>query len=476
MVNSTHYRYTTTRDDTMASILIIEDEHVLAHNMGAALGLHDHVTTLAATGEDGLDQAAQHDPDLILLDYRLPSIDGLEVLRRLQASTSRAAVIMMTAHGDVHTAITAMKSGAADFLKKPLDLEELAVVVARTLADQRRTAGLNYYRDREKARSALNSIRGTSARISELKEWIKRLTARDVLASPQPPHVLLTGETGTGKDLAAKAIHYGGPRQDGQFVHVNCTSIPHELFESELFGHVRGAFTDAGQDKRGLFEVADGGTLLLDEVGHMSLDLQAKLLTVLDTATIRAVGDHRRRPINVHVIAATNRDLEGAIAMGEFRDDLYHRLRVLSFHLPPLREREDDVIELARIFVDDIQARFGISGKHLADSAARTLRAHPWPGNVRELLHVMESAVLLTDGASLTAASLNLPAVTTGHITIHLPTCDRTIEVALEEGGRPLEQIEHEIIEATLAYTKHNISKTARILGVSRDVIRHRIK
>ncbi len=461
----------------MANILVIEDEGILAKNICDALRFMGHEASSARTGEEGLEAAEADSPDLILLDYRLPSMDGLEVLHELRERGVPAATVMMTAHGNIETAVAAMKSGAEDFVTKPLDLKELELLVGRVLERQRHRGELRYFRDRERTAGGCDQIIGESEAIEKLKRLIGRLVSTPALGTKDPPSILVTGETGTGKDLVARAIHYAGPRKDEPFVHVNCTALPDHLVEAELFGHVKGAFTDARNDKRGLLECAEGGTVFLDEVGHMPPALQAKLLQSLEHRTIRPVGGTKDRKINVLFIAATNRDLDQAIETDDFRSDLYHRLRTLSIHLAPLREREGDALLLAHHFVERFAARFGVPELHISLNARKAIENYDWPGNVRELAHVLESAVLMTDGTSITTEHLNLQAEppSGGESTVHISNAP---SIKIDFGGDcpTLEEIEFQIIEAALEHCKHNLTRAARILGVSRDAIRYRIE
>ncbi len=460
----------------MATVLVIEDEPILARNICDAMVYGGHEASVASTGEDGLKSAAETRPDLVLLDYRLPGIDGLEVLRELRSRGQQVAAIMMTAHGNIDTAVEAMKIGASDFLTKPLDLQELKLVVERVLRHRAVSDELEYRRDRERADSELDRIIGDSEPMQRVKSFVQRITSTSALATDAPPSLLITGETGTGKDLVARAIHYVGPRHDAQFVHVNCTAMPDHLIESELFGHIKGAFTDARSDKRGLFELADGGTLFLDEIGHMKPVLQAKLLSVLEQRTIRPVGGTRERKINVHVIAATNRPLEEATSSGDFREDLYHRLRVLAVHMPPLRERGDDVDILAGHFTAACVARFGVPVKGLSDEALELVREYKWPGNVRELLHTIESASLITDGPYIGPEHLNIQAAPRAKVALQVPNVEQTIVLDFSDTCPKLEDIEHQIIVAALHHCRHNVSRAARILGISRDAVRYRLE
>ncbi len=461
----------------MANILVIEDEPILAKNITDFFVLNDHDATCVKEGEAGVESAQAGWPDVILCDYQLPGISGLDVLRQLRAVNNPAAFIVLTAHGSVDTAVEAMKLGASDFISKPVDLQALLLVVERALKYRSAAVGLDYFRDRERPKSASASILGQCEQMRAVKTFVERMTAIAAIATPKPPSILITGETGTGKDLVARAIHYNGPRSNNQFVHVNCAAIPDQLAESELFGHVKGAFTDARTDKRGLFEVANEGTIFLNEIGHVSLALQAKLLDVLERRIIRPVGATREKQVNVHVIAATNRDLSEAITASEFREDLYHRLHVLKIDMPPLRERDSDIEELADFFLKEFVAQYGCHVTGFGDDAKQAFKDYDWPGNVRELRHAIESAVLNADGPIITEQHLNIKMPEpSGTISLELASTSKTIVVDFTKECPKLEDIEYEIIKSALDYSKHNLSRAARLLGISRDAVRYRIE
>ncbi len=461
----------------MANILIIEDEPILAKNISQALSLSGHEAQIAGTGEEGLEMLEENPIDLVLLDYRLPGIDGMDVLRELSKRGLSSTVVMMTAHGNIDTAVEVMREGAVDFITKPLDLKALDLIVDRALSTRKAAANLSYFRERERAQSALEQVIGESPSMLAVKQFVIRLVGTQALASESPPSVLITGETGTGKDLVARAIHYAGSRREGQFVQVNCTALPDHLVESELFGHVRGAFTDARGDKRGLLETADGGTLFLDEIGHMQPGLQAKLLGVLEQRVIRPVGGTSDRAIDIHVIAATNRDLEEAIESRSFREDLYHRLRVLSVHMPPLRDRADDVVSLAEHFRRICSARFSLETTGFSAEAMTAIQAYDWPGNVRELSHAVESAVLMTDGPIIQPEHLNIrPAGQQAQMGLELSATQQVISIDFGDNSPKLDEIEYNVIIAALEHSRHNLSRAARLLGISRDAVRYRLE
>jgi DNA-binding NtrC family response regulator len=460
----------------MAQILVIEDEHLLARTICEVLKDGGHEASTVPNGEDGLLSIRSSPPDLILLDMRLPRMDGLDVLRRLRTDGLSIPVIVMTAHGTIDTAVEAMKLGASEFLTKPLDLGALLLIVERVLERQRVADNLRYFQSRERAESGANRIIGDSTATKELRERICKLARSPALTSDFPPAVLITGETGTGKDLVARAIHYEGPRADEPFVHVNCTAIPDELFESELFGHTKGAFTSAAKARKGLIEVASGGTIFFDEIGHMKPALQAKLLTAIEHKRIRPVGGTSERKVNVHIISATNRDLETAIAAGEFRDDLYHRLRVVPFHLSPLRERTADIETLAKHFVTFYASRSGVDVTGIEDAALELMQRYDWPGNVRELAHALESAVFMCDDHLIRTNHLQIrptPAQAPAQVMV---AGIKTIAIDFERGGSVLDDLEHAILETALEYSSHNLSRAARLLGITREAVRYRLE
>lgn len=462
----------------MARILIVEDERILAKNLGEKLRSHSHDVQLAHSCQEAIEVNEYFAPDVIVLDLRLPDGDGLKLMPKLLVACPSTNILVVTAHGNERIAVEAMKAGAFDYLTKPVDLEELRLVVERAVAHQQMSDSLDFIRNQEEQVSGLNRIIGDSHAIKELKDTIRRLTRTEVLGLPDAPTVLITGETGTGKDLVAHAIHYHGPRRRRPFIHVNCTAIPATLFESELFGHLRGAFTNASQAKRGLFEVAEGGTLFLDEIGHLNPEMQVKLLHAIENRRIRPVGATQERPINVHVIAATNRDLHGAVKAGEFRGDLFHRLLVVHIHLPPLRERPDDVVTLANHFLRTHCERFGFPVKELAPQTERVLRQRPWRGNVRELSHIMERCVLQLDKTVIDPCDVESEGEGVGvsdESALRVAMPDREIIVDFANGCPPLDEIEHTILSAAFEYTNGNLSRAARILGITREALRYRL-
>ena len=460
----------------MSIILIIEDEPILAKNLRDAIELSGNQASIVPSGEEALEMIDGLRPHIVLTDYRLPGMNGLEVIRRIRQSHPAIDCVVMTAHGDVHTAVSAMKAGAADFLTKPLDLHFLCVTLEHVLRRQQQSSELVYRKEREREASAVDNIIGESPTIREVRGMIRRIGTLSTLTSNSPPCVLITGETGTGKDLVARAIHHCGPRRDAPFVHINCTAISEHLAESELFGHVKGAFTDARAERRGLFELADKGTLFLDEIGHMPLALQAKLLTAIDHRTIRPVGGSQERKVDAHLIAATNRNLAEAVSEGQFRDDLYHRLKVITVRLPSLRERGHDVELLARHFLSVQAARSGSIAEDFSPEAVSAMREYDWPGNVRELAHSVERAVLFADSPMIRSIHMNLQQVQSkGQATIEM-SGSTSIRLDFSENCPTLEEVEYQIIQAALQHSSFNLTRAARILGISRDAVRYRLE
>lgn len=362
------------------TVLVVDDEQVLAVAVGDYLGHHGYSVDVKWSGEEALKIIDQEPPDIVVLDYRLPRMDGLDVLRKIKESRPEVEVIMLTAHGSVEGAVEAMKLGAYDYLSKPVDLEELRLVIAKALQSLRRTQELDYLRSRMDKENPSRKIVGGSERMVEVKRLIDQIASIEATSGREAPSILITGETGTGKELVARAIHARSVRANGPFVEINCAAIPANLLEAELFGYERGAFTDAKAAKVGLFEAADGGALFLDEIGSLDLGLQAKLLNAIEEKSMRRLGTIQSRHFDVMLIAATNQSLEHAIQERNFREDLYYRLNVLKVHLPPVRERGNDAVLLADHFVRLHSRRYNRGEKVLSDAARQSIAVYSWPG------------------------------------------------------------------------------------------------
>ena len=445
-------------------ILVVDDEALFAkavvRHLEKAGYCCDHAGTLAAAAA----QLAQHTTDLVLLDMRLPDGSGLEFLHDLRAR-SAVPVIVMTAYGEVEDAVTAMKCAASDYLKKPVDLEELRIIIEKVLAHAALGRQLEYSRARETSLVGSAQLLGSSPAIEQVRQQVARIASLAGAAAAQPPTVLITGETGTGKDVTARLLHQGSARAGKPFVHVDCAALPKDLIEAELFGHVKGAFTHAVSERTGLIEAAEDGVVFLDEVGELPLELQAKLLAVLERRTLRRIGSSQEHRTQAWFIAATNRPVADMVASGALRADLYFRLKVLTLDLPPLRARGDDIRLLAEHFVGDLARRYGAPGTRLSSAAVRRLLAYDWPGNVRELSHVIERAVLLSGGGVIDEAGLALADGLGDSVAPPVP--------ALEE--MTLEELEKTMLTRALKGSAGNVSEAARRLGITRMAMRYRM-
>jgi two-component system response regulator AtoC len=458
------------------AVLIIEDEATIAKNINTYLARHGFEVRTAPNAEDGLKQIDVFKPDAVLLDFNLPGMNGLEALSKLKRLAPDVRVIMITGHGNVELAVEAMKAGAYDFLTKPVSLGKLKILLERSLGEERIEQTLNYFIEKDKKQHSLDLLLGECEPIRALKATILRLLEAEAnLQEGDPPAVLVTGETGSGKEVVARAIHYSGPRRSKPFVEINCAAIPQQLLESELFGHERGSFTDAKERKLGLVETADGGTLFLDEIGDMDLGLQAKLLKLLEEKTVRRIGSLRDQRVNVRIVAATHRPLEQLVREGKFRSDLFFRLRIVHLHVPPLRERGDDILLLARHFLRLHGGRYGRNSLSLGPGAERALTAHRWPGNVRELRNVMEQAALLAQDDEIDADHLHLVSS-----MVDIGEAPQAAEAHqsgfdLPGGGIQLEEVERNLLLKALQKTDWNVTRAAKLLGLSRDTLRYRI-
>ena len=442
-------------------ILIIEDEAVFAGAVRKRLKRGGFNAEVAGTLAEGVTKISEKTPDLLLLDMRLPDGSGLDLLGTLQNSDDNTyPVLVMSAYGEIEDAVSAMKSGASDYLKKPIDLDELMITIEKVLEKDELSQKLTYSSKREQHAHEGVEFLGDSPAIVAIRQQINRL--RQLTGVSVPPTILILGETGTGKDVVARLLHANSARRERPFVHVDCASLPKDLIEAELFGHEKGAFTSAHVARTGLIEAAEDGVLFMDEIGELPMDLQAKLLAVLERRILRKVGTTKERPVAAWMIAATNRDVAQLVKQGEFRSDLYYRLNVLSISIAPLRERGDDIISLARHFIRQSAKRYGIRSVTLSAQAIQALRSYHWPGNVRELKHMIERAVLLCGEGELSPDSLSLAA----HADVVTPV----------EADLTLDDAELMLIKNALEKCGGNISKAARELGITRMALRYRIK
>jgi two-component system, NtrC family, nitrogen regulation response regulator NtrX len=438
-------------------VLIVDDEESVRRTVADALTDEGYATLLAADGGAALRAVAAEAPDLVLLDIAMPGRNGIDVLDELRTHWPGIPVVMMSGHGSIETAVRATKLGAYDFLEKPLSYDKLLLCVARAIERTRAAPG-----EAGNGAAEAMEIIGESPALARLKEQI-------ALAAPTEGWILLTGDNGTGKELVARQIHLRSRRAQGPFIAVNCAAIPEELIESELFGHERGAFTGAVQMKRGRFEMASGGTLFLDEVGDMSLMTQAKILRALQDHRFERVGGVETLEVDVRVIAATNKDLHVEMAEGRFREDLYYRLNVIPFHVPPLRERREDIPLLVDRFLDRFCAENAIPRKGMAEAALGRLCAYRWPGNVRELQNIVERLVLMTPGPSISFDDLP------GHIRDSTPVrAPGPLRHARLADARA--EFERQFLLEKLRQNGGNISRTAEVVGLARESLSRKLR
>lgn len=439
-------------------LLVVDDEELVRWSLRERFAREGYTVLEASTVTGALEHASAG-VDLVLLDYRLPDGDGLSALRRLKDLAPETPVILMTAFSTVDNAVEAMKHGAYHYLHKPFNLEDVAVMVEQALETSRLRREVRAYRSLQRREFDFDAIVGASPAMQQVRSLLRRIAA-----SPAPT-VLLVGETGTGKDLAAKAIHYNSERAHGPFVNMTCSALPEQLLESELFGHERGAFTDALQQKKGLFEMADGGTVFLDEVGEMAPDLQAKLLRFLEDRAFKRIGGLHDIRVDVRVIAATNRNLEREVEAGRFREDLFYRLQVMPVLLPPLRERQGDIPLLIDHYVAQYNREFRKRVRGVAPEALSLLVHYRWPGNVRELRNALERAMLLADHEWLTPEDFGTLSRSATQAAFRLP-----------HDGLDLEEVERQLLVQALERAGGNLTHAGRLLGINRDQVRYRIE
>ena len=480
-------------------VLIVDDEKLVRWSLRQKCEEWGYQVSEAETGTDGLRLARNESPDLVLLDVRLDDMNGLQVLQRLKQAGDARAVIMITADPQLEDVKQALKQGAYDFIGKPVDYDELRVAVKNALeATQLRSENETLKKEvLQRRRAAYHDVVGQSQRMQDLMSFVNKV------ASSEATTILIQGESGTGKDLISRAIHFESRRKDKPLIIINCSAIPETLMEAELFGHEKGAFTDAKTMKKGLFEQADGGTLFLDEIGELSGLLQAKLLRVLEEQVIRRVGGVRDQEVDVRVIAASNRDLERAVREGSFRQDLYYRLAIISLFLPPLRDRREDILPLVEFFIERYNRRFRKVVRGVSAETRELLTKYDWPGNVRELKNAIERAMILEDddmlrpnylpfsvgsplssltayehssGGNVAASGPPGSAPSPQQPEFQLVNGKTLPRLCIPEGGTSLEEIERCLVEMAMQQAHRNQTQAAKLLDVSRDALRYKLK
>jgi DNA-binding NtrC family response regulator len=453
-------------------ILVVDDERLIRWSLRKNLNKAGYRVLEAGDGIQALQVLEEEGADLLLLDVRMPGKDGLTVLEEVARTHSEIPVILMTAYSSVEGAVEAMRRGAFDYLVKPFNHDEVLMVVRKALDTTRLERELVVLREQQQREYGTGNMVGNSGKMREIYELVHKV------AISAAATVLVLGESGTGKDLVAKAIHYSSDRASSPFMNITCSALPETLLESELMGHEKGAFTDARERKRGLFEIADGGTVFLDEIGDMGIGLQAKLLRFLEEKTFRRVGGARDLTVDVRIIAATNRNLEQAVEQGTFREDLYYRLQVIPVEMPPLRERRDDIELLVSYFVERFNKEFHKNTRGFTGEALEDLRRYHWPGNVRELRNVVERVMILENKEWIGPEDLppSIREVAEGEDHEGEGDLREAPEFVLPDEGFALHQMEERMVRQALEKTEGNQSRAAELLEISRDALRYKMK
>jgi len=442
-------------------ILVVDDEKLIRWTLRERLEKEGYVVAEAEAGLPAIEFLRQEEFDLLLLDFKLPDIDGIEVLRHAKERRPAPAVILMTAFASVQSAVEAMRLGAYHYVKKPFNLDELVLDCEKALETVSLRAEVSRYHSLDRARFSVANLVGSAPQTQQIRTLVQRV------AKSGARTILITGETGTGKGLVARAIHFESDQAGTPFLNVTCTALPENLLESELFGHEKGAFTDARVTKKGLFELADGGTVFLDEIGDLPLPLQGKLLRFLEDKTFRRLGGTRDISVDVRIVAATNRDLKQAVKEGKFRNDLYYRLNVIPIPIPPLQQRKADISDLVRHFVATYSEEFKKVIKGFDGEAEKALLAYAWPGNIRELKNTIERAILLADHDVLTAEDLPF------EIRDGSAASARASTFTLPKEGVDLDQVHKDLLLQALERARYNKTAAGKQLGLNRDQVRY---
>lgn len=451
------------------NVLIVDDEKLIRWSMRQKLESWNYQITEAQTLQEARALVQRELPDLITLDMKLPDGSGIDFLKQIRESHAEIPIIVITAFGVVDVAVQALKLGAYDFIEKPINFEKLENSIRNALETNRLKTQVAQTSKSNQSRFRLESIVGKSKALHEVLEMIQRL------ARAGASTLLVQGESGTGKDLVSRALHYESSRRDNPFFALNCAAIPETLIETELFGYEKGAFTDAKTMKKGVFEMADGGTVFLDEISEMHINMQSKFLRVLEDQTFRRVGGVKDISVNVQVVASTNRNLEQSVREGKFREDLFYRLSVIPILIPPLRERKEDIPVLVDHFIQRYNIQFRKNVKGITPDGLKLLMAYPWPGNIRELKNAVERAMILVDTDMIDVTQLPIrisePA---GSVSLSQPGGDQLVKLPPEGAG--LDDVERELIQQALQYANGNKTKASKLLKISRDTLRYKVQ
>ncbi len=449
---------------TQEKVLIVEDEENERSGLSELVSAWGYRTETAKDGLDGLEKVATWSPGIVITDFRMPRMDGMELLQRLAEQPQQIAVVLLTAQGSIDVAVDAMKAGAYDFIQKPVDPARLKQILQNAARQRGTTLELEATKRKLRDTGLFGQMVGSSKEMREIYHLIE-------MVAPSTASVLITGESGTGKEMVARAIHDMSTRKNKPFVAINCSAIPETLIESEIFGHEKGAFTGAMERRAGCFELAEEGTLLLDEIGEMPAATQAKLLRVLEDRKLRRLGSKVETPVDVRVLAATNKIPEEAVAKGELRGDLYYRLNVFNIHLPPLREHKDDIPQLVEALLEDMNVKHGRDVAGVSETVLQMFQNHNWPGNIRELRNTMERAVIVCD--SPLAEVRHLPP---NFGSVGLKTTAHDGEGIRLDVGTTVEEAEKMLILKTLAASNNNKTRAAEILGISLKTLHNKLK
>jgi DNA-binding NtrC family response regulator len=451
----------------LLKILVIDDEKLIRWSFEKQFSSKGYKVITAESGEEGIQLFETHYPDIVFIDNKLPKMGGLEVISKIKSIDEDVAIIFMTAYGSIDTAVKAMKLGAIEYVNKPFSFEEIDIIIENIKKNKNIVNEIQLLKRQQKEKITFDNIIGESSAIKQIIQVAQRI------ARSETSTILLLGESGTGKDLFARAIHNESTRSNRPFVTINCSTFPETLLESEIFGHEKGAFTDANKLKKGLFEIAEGGTVFLDEIGEINLPTQVKLLSVLENRIIRRLGGTVDIPVDIRIISATNKELKKSIEQKTFREDLYYRLKVFQIDLPPLRERKEDIPQLTQHYINQFNIQFRKNVRNIHPDAEKLLIHYEWPGNIRELRNVIERAILLENSTSIQIESL--PSEIKNASAFEYQSIN-PYQFIIPDIGISLDELEKQIIKQALDKTNNNQSRASRLLGISRDTLRYKQK